>query len=100
MARIDIKQPVTQYDANKITAWLYQQNGVDHVLCNPKSEIVVFTFSPLKANANDIAKNFKTALNYANATRYMPSVEELQKSCPVAATSFSYKAYKFIKNIF
>jgi len=100
MARIDIRQPVSVDESNNITAWLYQQRGVDHVLCNPKTAIVVFTFSPLKANADAIAVNFKTALNYPYSKRYVPTEKELQSGCPVASTSFSYKAYKFIKNIF
>ena len=100
MARIDIKQPISQDESNKITTWLYQQQGVDHVLCNQKTDIVVFTFSPLKANANEIASNFKSALNYPNAQRYIPTEAEMQGGCPVATTSFSYKMYKMVKNIF
>jgi len=38
MARIDIKQPITQADADKITTWLYQQKGIDHVLVNDSRE--------------------------------------------------------------
>ena len=34
MARIDIKQAITQDQANKITAWMVHQKGVDHVLVN------------------------------------------------------------------
>jgi len=100
MARIDIKQPISQEESNKITEWLYQQQGVDHVLCNQKSNIVVFTFSPLKANANQIASDFKTVLNYPNAKRYVPTEAEIQGGCPVASTSFTYKMYKAVKNIF
>jgi hypothetical protein len=100
MARIDINKPIDQQDANKITAWLYQQNGVDHVLCNPKTSIVVFTYSPLKANANSIAENFKNDLNYSDAKRYIPTEAEMQGGCPVASTSFTYKAYRFVKHIF
>ena len=48
MARIDIKQQITQADANGIAAWMYHQKGIDHVLVNPQSNIVVFTFFPLK----------------------------------------------------
>jgi hypothetical protein len=99
MARIDVKQFVSKDDANKITEWFYKQQGVDHVLCNPKTEIVIFTFSPLIANANKIVENFKAEFNYKNSIRYIPSEEELDRSCPVAA-SFTYKAVKFIKHIF
>ncbi|MBS1933363.1 MAG: hypothetical protein JST96_05135 [Bacteroidetes bacterium] len=100
MARIDVHQPIDQKQANEITAWLYKQKGVDHVLCNSKTAIAIFTFSPLKADANDIAVHFKSDLNYPNATRYIPSEKELQGSCPVASTSFTYKAYSYIKHIF
>jgi|SRR5579871_2918953 len=100
MARIDIHQPIDQSQSNKITAWLYQQKGVDHVLCNSKTSIAIFSFSPLHANANDIATHLKSELNYPNATRYIPSEKEMQSGCPVASTSFAYKAYHFIKNIF
>jgi hypothetical protein len=44
MARIDFKQNITPTEANNITAWLYQQNGVAHLLCNPILKIAVFTF--------------------------------------------------------
>ncbi len=99
MARIDFKQALNQDDANKITAWLYQQNGVDRAVVNTKSEIAIFTFYPVKANADDIVKNLSSSLNY-KAQRYIPTEEELAKSCPVSPNSFSYKFYKTIKHIF
>jgi hypothetical protein len=40
MARIDFKQDINQEDADKITAWLYQQKGVDHIFINTKTETV------------------------------------------------------------
>jgi hypothetical protein len=100
MARIDIHQSIDQQQADKITSWLYKQKGVDHVLCNSKTSIAIFTFSPLNANANDITTHFKSDLNYPSATRYIPSEKELQGSCPVAKTSVAYKTYSFIKHIF
>lgn len=99
MARVDFKQEMTANDANKITAWMYQQKGVDHVLYNPASKILVFTFSPLTTTADEIVNNMKTSLNY-NAVRYIPSEKEMSSGCPVASTSFTYKAYSFIKHIF
>ena len=99
MARIDIKQPITPADASKITTWFYQQQGVDHVLVNPTSDIVIFTYSPLKNNANELAQNFKSTFSYENSRRFMPTEEEMDKSCP-ASTSFTFRAYKFIKHIF
>ncbi len=98
MARIDIRQPVSQADANNITAWLYHQKGIDHVLVNPQNRIVVFTFSPLVISGNEIVKNFKTSFNL-RADRFVPTQNQLARSCPVAASSFTYKVYKFIDNI-
>lgn len=100
MARIDVNQPISQVEANNITAWLYQQNGVDHVMCNPQSAIAIFTYSPLKANANNIALSFRSALDYPDSRRYIPSEKEMQSSCPVASSSFLYKAAVAIKKIF
>ncbi|MGN6566342.1 MAG: hypothetical protein ACTHJ0_00235 [Flavipsychrobacter sp.] len=99
MVRVDFKQEMTTNDANRITAWMYQQKGVDHVLYNPVSKILVFTFSPFTTTADEIVNNMKTSLNY-NAVRYIPSKQEMSAGCPVASTSFTYKAYSFIKHIF
>ena len=100
MARIDIGQPINRQDANKIIAWLYQQKGIDHVMVNPKTEIVVFTFFPVKADANKIVKDFKPILNYTKATRYIPTEKELKSGCPVATPSLSYKLYNSFKIFF
>lgn len=100
MARIDIKQPITKADADKITEWMYQQNGIDHVVCNPSMDNIVFTFFPIKANANDITAQLKTAFNLQNAKRYLPTEAEMQSGCPVASTSYTYKVYNFIKKTF
>ena len=100
MVRIDIKQPISTVESGKITTWLYDQPGVDHVLCNPKTEMVAFTFSPLKNDADKIADNFRSELQYPYSKRYVPTEKEMQSSCPVASSSFTYKVYKFFKNIF
>jgi hypothetical protein len=100
MARVDFKQHLDQGDADKITAWLYQQKGVDHVLVNPKSQIAIFTYFPVRADANDIVQHLRSSLNYKNAERYILTASDLSKSCPVASTSFSYKVYNTIKHIF
>ncbi|QEC69683.1 hypothetical protein FRZ67_21145 [Panacibacter ginsenosidivorans] len=99
MARFDFKQPIDKTDANTVTAWLYNQKGVDHVLCNEKSGTAVFTFYPIKANADDILNSMRSTLHY-NAVRYMPSKEELQSGCPVAAGSFTSKIYNSVTNLF
>ncbi len=99
MARIDIKQAITQRDADAITAWMYQQKGVDRVLCNPESDILVFTYFPVKTDANLIARQFKSSFNM-KAERYMPTAAELKTGCPVAAGSATTKIYNSIKHIF
>lgn len=99
MARVDFKKDINQDDAGKITTWLYQQKGVDHVLVNPKSKIAIFTFFPAKTNGNDVVKNMNTDLNY-DGVRNIPTQAELMKSCPVSPNSLSFKVYKTIKQIF
>lgn len=99
MARIDIKNSIDQSDADKITTWLYQQKGVDHVLVNPKTHIVVFTFFPVKANGDQIVKNFQTSFNY-DAKRYIPTEAEIQNGCPVVSNQATSKIYTYIKHIF
>jgi hypothetical protein len=100
MARIDIHQPILPAEADRITAWLYQQKGVDHVVVNQKVDIAIFTYSPLQNNGNVIADAFRRDLAYSGAVRVMPSESEMASGCPVAATSFAYKAYKFMSHIF
>ncbi len=100
MARIDIHQPICPADADRITAWLYKQKGVDHVLVNAKADIAIFTYSPLQNNANVITRQFRQDLAYGNAVRIVPSESEMAMGCPVAASSFAYKAYKVMTHIF
>jgi hypothetical protein len=83
MARIDIRQDINQDDSSKITTWLYQQKGIDHVLVNPKSDIVIFTFFPVKTTADRIVRDFKSNFNY-KAERFVPSAADLHSGCPVA----------------
>ena len=99
MARIDIHQPLTQQDADRITTWLYQQKGIDHVLVNPQTDIAVFTFFPVKTNATDIVSHFKSELPY-KADRYLPTAEEMKGGCPVMAGSFTYKISALFRHIF
>lgn len=99
MARIDFKQGLKNDDADKITAWLYNQNGVDRVLCNPKSGIAVFTFYPVKTSADKITSDMRSDLPYT-VNRYMPSKEEMQGGCPVGAGSVSSKIYSSLTNLF
>jgi hypothetical protein len=99
MARIDVRQPLTAADASKITAWLYRQKGIDHVLVNPATSIVVFTFFPIKTSAGEIVGHFKSDLPY-KGDRFMPGEEAMTSGCPVAATSLTYKVYSFLKHTF
>ena len=98
MARIDFKQNITPSDATAISRWLYQQNGIAHVLCNPTTKIAVFTYYPVKANAGDIVSRLRKSLPY-NAIRFVPSAKEMASGCPVASTSFTYKIYDFMSKI-
>lgn len=98
MARIDVKQPISQADANNITGWMYKQKGIDHVLVNPQSRIVIFTFFPLKTTGNKVVDDFKAQF-HLNAQRFMPNNDQLQHSCPVAANSYTYKIYKLITQV-
>jgi hypothetical protein len=100
MARIDLKQDISQADANKIAAWMYQQKGIDHVLVNPQNDIVIFTFYPLKTTTSQVVSDFKSTFNYTKAARFMPSEDQLKGSCPVASTSITYKVYNFFKQTF
>jgi hypothetical protein len=98
MARIDIKQPITQDDANKISAFMVHQKGVDHVLVNPDTRIVVFTFFPVQTTGDQVVTKFKSHFAY-QANRFMPTAENLKQSCPMAASSYTYKIYKAITSI-
>jgi hypothetical protein len=98
MARIDFKQQLSSGDSIQITTWLYQQKGIDHVLCNPKNEIVVFTFFPAITTANKIVNDFKLSHNY-NAERFVPTEADMASGCPMSSST-TYKFYSFIKHVF
>jgi hypothetical protein len=96
MARIDLKQNINDKDAGTISNWLYQQPGVNHVLCNKESKIVVFTFHPVQMSGNAIVEKFKSDLKY-KAERFMPTKEQMQSGCPVASAS---GFFGYVKSIF
>ncbi|MDB5087337.1 MAG: hypothetical protein JWR09_1331 [Mucilaginibacter sp.] len=98
MARIDIKQKITRNDANRITSWMSHQKGIDHVMVNPQTSIVVFTFFPVKTTGDQITRDFKANFPF-KAERFIPGGKQLMNSCPVASTSYAYKAYKLILQI-
>ena len=82
LVRIDVKQDINQSEADRITAWLYQQKGVEHVLVNPQSDIAVFTLAPLKNSAAEVVSQFRKDMAY-KAERFLPSEEEMRGGCPV-----------------
>ncbi|HET6254891.1 MAG TPA: hypothetical protein VFE32_12495 [Puia sp.] len=100
MARIDLHQKIGRVDADRITAWLSRQKGVDHVLVNPGTAIAVFTYWPMKADPGQIVRAFRDSLSYSWAERYRPTTAEVQKGCPMTATPATNKIYEFIKHLF
>lgn len=100
MARIDLHQKIDRADADRITAWLSRQRGVDHVLVNPGTAIAVFTYWPAKANPGLIVRAFRDSLPYCGAERYMPTAAEVQRGCPMTATRVTNKIYTFLKQLF
>ena len=100
MARIDVHQPMTSTDVSTITAWLYKEKGVDHVMITPTNGRVIFTYFPYQNSAQQITKDFKAMLPY-NADQFMPTEEQMESGgCPVAAVNFSLKVQRFFKHIF
>lgn len=95
MARIDIKNNLTEQDASRIATWLDQQNGVDRVLCNTKSRTVVFSFYPVKADADKIAENFANTFHW-DATRYLPSEQEMAQGCPAFSGTWTDRVAAFL----
>lgn len=83
MARMDFGQDINAEDADKITTWLYQQKGIDHVLCNAATDIAVFSFYPVQTSADKVINDFKQNFDY-KAERFLPSQDDLKKGCPVA----------------
>jgi hypothetical protein len=100
MVRIDLHQTIGRDDAQRITAWLSRQKGVDHVMVNPGSAIAVFTYRPAAANPGLIVKAFRDSLPYDRARRYMPSAEAVRRGCPMTTSPVTNKIYVFLKNIF
>ena len=99
MARIDIRQTITPADAGRISAWMYHQKGIDHVLVNPANNIVIFTFFPVKTSGDQVVNNFKSAF-HLKADRFMPTAQQMASGCPAGGTSsYAYKIYKFISQI-
>ncbi|HTR29273.1 MAG TPA: hypothetical protein VMH27_08380 [Puia sp.] len=100
MARIDLHQTIGRDDAQRISGWLSRQKGVDHVMVNPGAAIAVFTYRPAAANPGLIVRAFRDSLRYDRAVRYMPSVEEVRKGCPMTTSPVTNKIYVFLKGLF
>lgn len=97
IARIDFKQAITPKDSLSITQWLYQQKGVQYVLCNPATKIAVFGFYPAQINANDVVASLGNNLHY-QAQRHTPTAEELSSGCPVIVETTGAKLYNYLKS--
>ncbi len=82
MARIDLTQDINEQDAQAITAWLYAEAGIDHVLCNAANNVVVFTYYPALTDADYVARAFRSRSGYSGH-RYKPAASELAIGCPV-----------------
>jgi hypothetical protein len=100
MARIDLHQRIGRADADRITAWLSRQKGVDHVLVNPGAAIAVFTYWPAKAKPGVIIRDFRDSLPYVRAERYLPTAAAVKKGCLMTATPATNKIYEFLKHLF
>ena len=98
LARMDFPRRLTAEDSTAITSWLYGQNGVDHVLCNPAGRLVVFSFFAKKTSAGKIVSDFNASFAY-NASRHVPTDAEMNGGCPVAIGSFGYNMYLFFKHL-
>jgi len=98
MARMDIRTPINSTDATVISKWFYQQKGVDHVLVNPKTAIVIFTYYPLHTSATAISSQFISSLPYP-AVRFIPTAAQMSSGCPVAPRSPFFKIYQYFKNL-
>lgn len=99
LARIDFQEKITSENSKNIMSFLYAQTGVDHVLVNESSKVVIFSFFPTKANANVLVMAMNKTLG-TEGKRYLPSEKELMEGCPVNQESFTMKAYKGFARIF
>ena len=99
MARIDIKQNIAETDAGAIEKWVSEQQGVDHVVLNRQTNILIFTFYPIKVNASQLAENLKSTF-HINAERFMPTQEQASSGCPAISGSFTGKVVTIFKYLF
>ncbi len=98
IARIDFKQSITNKDSLTITQWLYQQKGIQYVLCNTATNITVFGFYPSQTNASNVVVSLTNNLHY-QAQRFIPTQEEINSGCPILAEPNSAKLYNYLKSL-
>ena len=97
MARIDIKQHIEEDDASAIEKWLSEQEGVQRVVLNRETNMIVFTFYPVKVSADQLAENLKYIFGI-DATRYKPSAEQMASGCPAMSGTVTGKVFSFLKH--
>ncbi len=70
-------------------------------MVNPKRDIVLFTFFPVKTSADRVVEDFKSSFPY-KADRFVPTAEaQMSAGCPAMSTSsVTYKLYNFFKQHF
>jgi hypothetical protein len=94
LARIDFEQDISPEDAKLIQSWLVKQEGVGNALCNPETEIAVFSFDNNSVKADAIIASFFAATDFKGA-RYLPNPENLANGCPIKPDSFWYKVMSY-----
>jgi len=99
MARVDIKQDISQEEADRIRYWFAHEKGIDNVMCNTINHNIVFTYFPVKNNASQIVQNFRSNFNIS-VQQYIPTEQEMMAGCPVASNSKTYKFFSYIKHLF
>jgi len=99
MVRMDVKKDISQQEAADITAWLYSQQGVDRVMINAETDIVVFTFFPVQTNADKVLAAFRKTFSYP-VQRYMPDEAAMAKGCPAMAPSLTAKLSGMFSHFF
>lgn len=97
MARIDVSPQMKESNAHDYASWLYKQPGVQHVMCNTNNSNVVFTYYPIKNDADRITDNFASHFQI-NAQRFKPSKEQMMAGCPVGNAGSGF--YGFIASLF
>jgi hypothetical protein len=98
MTRIDMSQDISAEQGAGITNWLYQQKGVDHVVCNADMNNIVFTYYPAQVNADALTQSLNSTFHY-QGHRYIPDEAAMKSGCPVAPNSFAYRVVKYFQKI-